>query len=60
MVKYSPAGVKLWSDRYRGPASGARGRAVVYVGGTRRALYAAGGSNGVGTGEDAVLIKYTP
>jgi hypothetical protein len=60
VVKYSRMGEKLWRSGYGGPAPGARCTALVYVGGTKRALYAAGGSNGVETGADAVLTKFAP
>lgn len=59
-IKYSPTGVRLWVKRYDGPAHGMDTPSSIAVDQYDGTIYVAGGSQGVGTEFDTVLIKYNP
>jgi hypothetical protein len=57
-VKYNPAGVVQWSQRYNGPGDSVD---VPYeiIEDNSGNLYVVGRSGGVGTGDDATVVKYS-
>ncbi|NOS83941.1 MAG: T9SS type A sorting domain-containing protein [Ignavibacteria bacterium] len=57
-LKYSPAGNRLWSAVYNGPSDSSD---IPYCISTDAAgdVYVSGYSKGIGTGEDAALVKYS-
>lgn len=59
LVKYSAGGVRQWADPYDDKLASHSDhcQAVLYVGGSRPAVYGAG-RGGAGTGEEALLVKY--
>ncbi|MEO0166293.1 MAG: SBBP repeat-containing protein [candidate division WOR-3 bacterium] len=59
-IKYDPSGNILWTARYNNPdTSGADGGYGIKVDRTGN-VYVVGQSQGLGTGSDIVLIKYSP
>jgi uncharacterized delta-60 repeat protein len=56
-IKYGTNGNRLWVTHYNGPASGEDGGRSIAVDGSGNS-YVAGISEGVGTSEDGVVIKY--
>lgn len=57
-VKYSGAGVPMWTNRYNGPGNGDDRATALAVDGTGN-IYVTGYSTGSGTGYDYVTIKYS-
>ncbi len=57
-VKYSGAGVPLWTNRYNGPANSDDRATALSVDGSGN-IYVTGYSTGSGTGYDYVTIKYS-
>jgi hypothetical protein len=56
-VKYNASGVQQWASRYNGPANGNE-RALAIAVDNFGNVYAAGHSDGIGTGADCFIIKY--
>ncbi len=57
-IKYSSAGVPLWTNRYNGPGNGGDWPQAVAVDGSNNVIVT-GYSEGSGTGEDCATIKYS-
>ena len=57
-IKYSGAGVPLWTNRYNGPANSEDGATAVAVDGSGNA-FVTGYSTGSGSGNDYATIKYS-
>jgi len=57
-VKYSPAGVQLWEQRYSAPGDGSDWANAVTVD-AQGNVYVTGESEGVGSGKDYATIKYS-
>ena len=57
-IKYSGAGVPLWTNRYNGPANGDDNAFDVAVDGSGK-VFVVGASAGVGTGSDWVVLAYS-
>jgi hypothetical protein len=57
-IKYSGAGVALWTNRYNGPGNGDDGAADVKVD-TNGNVFVTGASEGSGSGHDYATIKYS-
>jgi uncharacterized delta-60 repeat protein len=58
-IKYSPSGEEQWVARYNGPGNGSDSGYALVVDGSGN-IYVTGVSVGLGTGFDAVTIKYSP
>ncbi len=57
-IKYSGAGVPLWTNRYNGPGNGADVAAAVAVDGSNNVIVT-GSSLGSGSGSDYATVKYS-
>jgi hypothetical protein len=57
-IKYSSAGVPLWTNRYNGPGNGEENASAVAVDGNN-AVIVTGYSTGSGSGRDYATIKYS-
>jgi uncharacterized delta-60 repeat protein len=57
-LKYSSAGVALWTNRYNGPGNGFDQATDMALDGTGN-VFVTGGSTGIGTGEDILTIAYS-
>ncbi|NOS86580.1 MAG: T9SS type A sorting domain-containing protein [Ignavibacteria bacterium] len=57
-LKYNPAGVLIWEQRYNGPANGVDAALSVCVDGSGNA-YVTGNSQGSGSSSDYATIKYS-
>jgi uncharacterized delta-60 repeat protein len=57
-IKYSSAGLSLWTNRYNGPANGGDYARAVVVDGSND-LFITGFSAGTGSGNDYTTIKYS-
>ena len=58
IIKYSPAGVALWTNRYNGPANGQDIPAAVGIDANGN-VFVTGYSPGIGSGNDYVTLKYS-
>jgi uncharacterized delta-60 repeat protein len=57
-LKYNPAGVQMWEQRYNGPANGVDAALSVCVDGSGN-IYVTGNSQGSGSSSDYATLKYS-
>lgn len=57
-LKYNPAGVQMWEQRYNGPADGVDAALSVCVDGSGN-IYVTGNSQGSGSSSDYATLKYS-
>lgn len=57
-LKYNPAGVQMWEQRYNGPADGVDAALSVCVDGSGN-IYITGNSQGSGSSSDYATLKYS-